>query len=88
MKTFLDFINNSSSSPKIIISKEPDTIFRDGGSEGYYVKNTNECGYQLVVHDFSIGAKRNSTEGSWYARRSSPDHIDKYPINKQTLSFV
>lgn len=87
MKTFREFVNEVPL-PKIIVPKEPDTTFRDGGSQGYYVKNMEECGYQLVVQDFSINAKRNGTEGSWYARRQTPDNIEKYPIDVQRVRFV
>jgi hypothetical protein len=87
MKTFREFVNTPLPN-KIVVPKEPDTTFRDGGSLGYYVKNKDECGFQLVVQDFSIGAKRNNTEGTWYARQPSPDHLEKHPIDMQQLQFV
>lgn len=87
MKTFHEFAQEQSPN-KIVVSKSHDTVFRDGGSLGYYVKNPEECGFQLLVQDFSIGSKRNGTEGSWYVRRPAPNHIEKYPVDVQRVAFV
>lgn len=88
MKSFQEFTSGNQKSSQIVVSSKHDTVFRDGGSLGYYVKNMDECGYQLLIRDFSIGSRRRGTEGCWFARKPAPNHLQKEPIDPAMISFV
>jgi len=68
-------LRESSDQPRIKI-EEKFAVYRDGGSHGHKVLNTEECGFVTVVQDFSIGAKRRQAEGQFFGMLPPPNHTN------------
>lgn len=87
MKSFRQLRENKEA--RIVISQKYD-VFRDGGSHGHRVLNPEECGFVTVIQDFSIGAKKNQTEGKFFGMLPPPNHTwDKHvPISYDSIDWV
>lgn len=82
IKPFKEFI-----SPKIKAKKEY-TVYRDGGSHGHEIINSNECGFCRLIQDFSIGSKERGTRERWYLNPNPPNHTHKIETDLYDIEWV